>query len=880
MPALKRFNNHLRSMLWKVSVKEEVDLELDFHVEMRTRELIARGMSPDRARRAALARLGPVGELKRECRRIANGRDRQLRFLDWWCDLKGDLAFALRLMRRNPLLSAAVALTLALGIAANTIVFSVANAVLLRPLPWPEPDQLVRINELTPNGDRFSISDPNFLDFRAQNHSFTDIGAIAFPAPQITLFGGGEPENLTAISCTSSYLRVLGITPALGRTFLEEEGSPGGKARAVVISHGLWTRRFGSDRSVVGGNLNLNGETWTIVGVMPHGSDFPFDADMFVPYAPDPGGNRADHRLEAFGRLKRGVSLDQAREDLGAIAARLSVAYPRSNKDWGVTMRSVKDWIVGPGVRRVVLVLQVAVAMMLLLACANVSALLLARATARRREIAIRTALGAGRSRIVRQLLTEAALLSLAGMGVGLALTEWALPVLIALNPQALPRWEEVSIDSTVLVFTLLVSIGAGLAAGLAPALHISRGRPPDALRESGGGAASGVRHLRGALVAGELALAMTLLIGAALLATSLYKLQNTDPGFEATNVLLAPINLPQNKYPVAAAFYRELLERIRAIPGVRAAGASIVNPYQGFRPANEVGDPEAHEQSEFVPVQWRTVTPGYFRAMHVPLLRGRYFQASDGRRQPSAPVIISDELARRLWPGKDPIGNHVRWNNPRGPEMEVVGVVTGIRDIEIQTTPEPMIFLPHEMTGWPSMTLFIKSSVPPGSVSAAVRKEVWAVDSALPAPALMPLTASLRTATAGPRLNTRLLLLFAGIALIVAAMGVYGVISFEVTGRTHEIGVRTALGATAPSVVRLMLSRGFLLIAIGMVLGVFGAMSLSRFIGSLLYETSSTNWLTYCAAAAVFTSAGTLAAWLPARRAARVDPVIALREE
>ncbi len=305
-----------------------------------------------------------------------------------------------------------------------------------------------------------------------------------------------------------------------------------------------------------------------------------------------------------------------------------------------------------------------------------------------------------------------------------------------------------------------------------------------------------------------------------------------------------------------------------------------MVNPFQGFRPANEVGDPAAREQSQFVPVQWRTVTPGYFRAAGVRLLRGRYFQAADGREQSSAPIIVSDELARRLWPGEDPIGKRLRWNNPSGPELEVVGLVAGIRDIEIESRPEPMVFLPHEMTAWPSMTLFVKTAAAPESVAAAVRKAVWDVDAALPAPALMPLAASLQTATAGPRLNARLLLLFAAIALVVAAVGVYGVISFEVTSRTREIGVRTALGATTSSVVRLVLGRGFRLIVVGLVLGVAGALSLTRFLGSLLYETSPTNWQTYCAVAAVFTLVGTLAAWLPARRAARVDPVMALREE
>ena len=891
MTSWRPFHNHLRSLLWKMNITEEVECDLEFHLEMRKREFMEQGMREAEAQTAARERLGDVKRVKKECRRIARERDRRYGMREWCRGIIQDLSFALRQLRKAPSWTFLVILTFAAGIAANSVVFSVVNAVILRPYPWPEPERIIRVRQMTPQGDHFSTSGPNFIDFRDSNRSFASLGAIAFPQPQFTLLGGGEPENISALACTGSLFSVLGIAPELGRTFLPSEDAPGSQARVTILSHGIWLQRFGADPTIVGSSINLNGEQWTVVGVMPESFQFPIDAGIWVPHAVNPGASRGDRRLELFGRLEPGVSSEQALQDLRAIAARLSEEYPEANKGWSVDVVSFIDsMILRPPVRRITLVLQIAVGLMLLLACASVSNLLLSRATSRRHEIGIRASLGAGKGRILRQLLTEASLLALLGAVLGLVLTYWALPLLVALNPAALPRLDEVSVDRMVLLFTLLVSLAAGLLAGLAPALQISQANLVSTLREGRGSTRSGLQRLRDALVIGELALAVTLLIGAGLLVNSLRHLQTTDPGFRPDNVLLASIALPQNQYPEmspqVSTFYRELLERVRAIPGVVTAGASMVSPYSGLQPSNQVGREDALDEGEFLRLQWRAVTPDYFRALGVPLIRGRFFDATD--RPPAAPaggdsqfpVIVSDALAHRLWPGEDAIGKRLQWSSPGGSKFTVIGMVPGVRDVIFESEPEPMIFLPHDFVAWPAMTVFVKTAIDPASIAGAVRGAVWDVDPNLSVPELMPLDSLLTMATAGARLNTRLLGLFAAIALLVAAMGVYGVVSYAVTSRTREIGVRVALGARTSSVVKLVISRGLRLIVAGLILGLIGAVSLSGFLESLLYEVSPTHWMTYAIVALLFAVVGTFAACLPASRAARIDPVMALRQE
>ncbi len=888
MSKVSRFINHLRSPLWKVNVDEEVDTELDLHVEMRTRELMDKGMNAEEARARALARFGNVDGAKTECRRVATSRDRRMSAIEYFGELRQDLSFAIRQMRLAPGWTLLLVISLVIGIGANTVVFSVVNGVVLLPLPYPDVDQLVRVRELTPDGGGFSTSDPNFLDFRDRSRTVEYLAAMAFPPPQLTLLGEGEPLHLDALATTADFFNVLGISPLMGRTFLPGEDAPGNAARVLVLSHGLWQRSFGGDTEIAGRVLNVNGENWNVIGVMPANFNPPVGAEAWVPYAADPGLSRGDHRLEMFGRLRPGVSVDQAREDLEGVAARLSEEYPDSNEGWSASVMSFSDWIIGPQVQQTTLVLQLVVGLMLLLACANVSNLLIARATTRGREISIRTALGAGRMRILRQLLTESALLAMIGAALGLLLTLGALPLLTAWNPNALPRLDEVSLDRNVLIFALLVSIAAGLISGLAPAIHASRGNFGELLKGGRSSAHASVRRFRDVLVVGEIALAMTLLIGAGLLVNSFYRLGNTNPGFDPANVLLAPINLPASQYQEmdsqTARFYGEVLERVEAIPGVRYAGVNMVNPFSGFSPSNQVANLDATRREQFVRVQWRSVSVGYFRALGITIKRGRLFDESD-RATPDprlgrAPVIISERLAERIWPDGDPIGQTLQWGEPGGTNLEVVGVVTGVRDNSMEAEPEPMVFFNYEIVAWPQMTVFVKTEVAPGVLAPAVRQAIWEVDGNLPAPALVPLQDRVDQAMAGPRFNSRLLMLFAIMALLMASLGIYGVISYAVKRRRREIGIRMTLGAHSRGMISLVLRHAVILVAVGMAIGIPGAVGFSRFLGSLLYQTSPTHLGTYTTTAGILAVVALAAGSIPALRASKIDPCITLREE
>jgi predicted permease len=647
------------------------------------------------------------------------------------------------------------------------------------------------------------------------------------------------------------------------------------------LSHGLWERRFGKDPSVVGRTLDLDEESWTVIGIMPQGFDFPTDPDVWIPLAPNPASERGDHRLEAFGRLETGVTLEQAQADMSAVAAQLERQFPDTNRDRGIELLTFPEWIIGPEVKAVSLILISAVGLVLLLACANVSNLLIAKATARQREIGLRAALGAGRFRIMRQLLTESMLLSLLGAGAGLALAYWAVPVIQIWVPQVLPRINEVSVDANVLLFALLVSLATGIVSGMAPALQSTRSNLQEALKEGHQSSTAGPRRLRDSLVIGELALALILLIAAGLLFESFRQLQKVDPGFEPENVMAVEIALPENRYPEltprVAVFYREVLERIDAIPGVSSAGATMVNPFKGLRPSNRVGTETEQDPNEFVPTQFRVVTPGFFRTMGIPLLRGRVFDDAD-RSQKVA--MISETLAARLWPNENPIGKRIQWERPGGRMVSVVGVVGDIKDAALESEPPPLLYYSHDQLPWPGMTLVVKTVAGSPGVTAALREAIWAVDQGIPLPEIGPLEGNLAEVVAGPRFNMQLLGLFAALALAMASMGIYGVISYSVSRRRREIGVRVALGAQPKSMVILLLRHGLRLIIIGVSLGALGAFGLTRFLASLLYETPPTHPATFVATALILVTVGAMASTIPARRAAEVDPAEALRNE
>ena len=884
MSRMRRFRNHLLWPLSKVSVAEEIDTEFDFHIDMRIRELIEEGMTPEEARDKALARFGDIRKIKRECRRAANARDRRVRWLERFSEIRQDLTYAIRSMRRKPLWTLLVVLTLGIGIGANSVVFSVVDAVLLSPLPYPSPAQLVRIWERTPEGAQFSTSEPNYLDFRELNRTFASIGAVTFP-PSLTLLGDGEPEAVTGMACTASFFDVLGVAAQRGRTFSPDEDSPGSAARVVVLSHEFWQRRFGADPDIVGRPLDLNGENWHVIGVMPERFGFPFTAEAWIPFAPNPASDRHDHRIEMIGRLRPGVSIEQARKDLATAATELARVHPDSNAGWGVTMQSFRDWAIGPSVERATLVLQSTVGLMLLLACINVSCLLIARATARRHEIGVRSAIGASRARIIRQLLTESAILGMFGAVVGLLVVALALPLVRTLG--ALPRLEDVSLNREVLLVTLSISLAASILAGLVPAMQVSGGRILDSLRAETRGTFGGAPRLRDAMVVLQIAGTLVLLVAAGLLIGSFLRLQNVDAGFSPDHVLKTSFSLPQNRYPersrATLAFYRELLERIRAIPGVQSAGAGMVDPFSGFQPSNQVGRDSATEQRELLRINWRVVTPGYFRTLGIPLRSGRPFEDSDAepdRSQGTLPAIVNRRLAARLWPGESAVGRRIHWSSLDGPIMTVVGVVGDVRDAFLDSEPPPTLYLPEDLVGWPKMTIFIRTNLTAGALAPAVRSALAEVDANLPQPTLLPLSQNFRDATAGIRLNAQLLAVFALIAFVIASVGTYGVMAFSVARRTQEIGVRMALGARPSGVVYLMLKKGLWLVGTGVALGLVGTLAMTQYLGSLLYDTPPLDAGTILGVTVLLVSAGLLASYIPSRRAAAVDPALVLRPE
>jgi predicted permease len=890
MGHLSRFQRYLGSLLGKLGIADEVDQELAFHVEMRTRELIARGMEPEAARAAAIARFGNLAGVKRHCRKIAQGRDRRMSTYVWFEQLRQDLVFAARQLRRNPLLTTVVTLILAIAIAANTTVFSVGNTVLLAPLPFPQPEQLVRIHEATPEGKPFSVSAPNFIDLAEQSRPFAEIAAVYGLPLSYTMLDQGDPRRCSALAASGSLFEVLGIEPALGRSFSAEEDQPGSDYRVLVITHGLWQRQLGSNPDIIGETISLDGEGWTVIGVLPADFDFLGGPDIWVPVAADPASDRGDHRLEVFARLRPGVSLAQARADLDAVAAHLGAQYPESNQGWGFFIRSFSDWLIPERARQATLVLSVAVVLMLLLACANVSNLLIVRVTNRHQEIGTRVALGASHARVIRQLLTESMLLAVLGAGLGLLLSLWAVATIRAVAAQALPRLDELAIDSRVLLVTLAITLAVGLLSGLAPALQISGDRLAAVLKSARQGVTLGTRRLHDVLVVVELSLALMLLIGAGLLARSYVELNRINPGFNPEQVITAEVNLPPSRYSElgaeTAGLFREVIQGIETTPGVSAVGATMVNPFQGLRPANQVADETVRDRSKFVPCQFRIVTPGFFEAMGVPLLQGRSFNSSDrppaadAQTPPELVAVISASLAERVWPGSDPVGRRLRWETPEGMLVTVVGVVPEVRDVALAAEPLPTLYLNHEQAAWPAMTLIIKTAGEPTGIAGAVRRALWAVDKNLPGPVFGRLQDNLSDQKAGPRLNTQLLGIFAVLALLIAAMGVYGVIAYRVTRSHRDLGLRMALGAEGRDLVGLVLRQGLRLVALAVGMGILGALALTRFLASLLYGVSATNPATFVAVALLFLVVAAMACYLPARRVARLDPVIALRAE
>ena len=789
-----------------------------------------------------------------------------------------DLRYAARALRKSPGFTAVAALTLALGVGANTAIFSVVNAVMLRPLPFTGPDQLVRVWES--NVERgwptFAVSHPNFLDFRSQAGSFESLAAtnnIGF-----TWTTNGQSEIVQGMQVTATFLPALKITPVLGRNFLDEEDRPGGNTRVVLISDGFWRRALGANRNVIGQSISLNALPYTIIGVLPASFRWGTNTDMLAPLAPDPARNRADHRLAMIGRVKAGSSIDQARTELETIAARLGQQFPESNKGWSVVVNSFYDWLIPETTRRSLLVLLGAVALVLLIACVNVVNLLLARGSGRQRELSIRAAMGASRSRVVRQLLCESSLVAMLAAAGGIAITFAATRLLVALGPNSVPRLEELSIDGRVFAFAIAVALTTMVVFGLVPAIQAARQDPQDALRADGRNltAGAGRTRIRAALTIGEVALSVALLIGAGLLMRSFARLQQVDPGFAVSNLMTGRVNLSATNYPTAAtrrAFYERFLTDLRGRPGIEAAAIASGPPLSGDFTGGDVKHP-SQSNEEAGSAAWRLAGAGYFATLGIPV-RGREFTMQDVPEGPPV-AIISAALAAKYFPNEDPIGRPLVMRSFGETPHTIIGVAGDVKTFGLEDDAGFVFYgSATQYAGWNPMSLVWRS---PGASADTVRASLRSIDATVPLSAVSSMDTLFEQSMGPRRFNLYLLGAFATVSLALAAIGLFGVMAYLVSQRTREIGVRLALGATRGEVFRLILGRGMALAVVGAVAGVGAALWLTRVMETLLFSVSRTDPVTFIAVPLALIAVALLACYLPARRAMKVDPVVALR--
>ena len=802
-----------------------------------------------------------------------------------------EIRYGLRSLLKRPASTMVALVTLALGIGVNTAIFSAIDSVLLRPLPFKDPERLVSVWEqgLRMGITQNEVAPANFFDLRNQNQVFEAIGAYG---PQdLNLTGDGDPERLNGQLVSANVLSILGVEPALGRTFLANEDQPG-QEHVVILSDALWQRRFNRDPAIVNRNITLNGESFTVVGVMPRGFFFPErEIEMWIPWAmePEQASGRGDHYLRLVARLKPDTAIERANADVQSIAARLETEYPRTNEGLGLIVHSLHRDYVGD-LRLPILVLFGAVGLVLLIACANVANLLLAQATTRRKEIAIRIALGASRWSIVRQLLVESLLLAAGGGVVGIVGALWGVEALTKLLPESLSKLQGVSIDARVFLFTLGLSALTAVVFGGLPALLASRTKPGETLSDVARDAAGGMsgRLVRRVLVVSEVALAVVLLVGAGLLIRSFQRLRQVDKGFTTENLLTMKTVLAMPKYskPEARrAFYDEMLRRVKEVPGVESAGMITFLPLvvNGMNFTFSVEGRSAPGDMELPFAVYRTVSPDYFRAMGIPLQRGRFFEARDSADS-QAVVVINRRLAHQFWPNEDPTGKRLKVGPLDSPSkwLTVVGVVGDVRQTSLYD--EKMEFyVPYaqEPRGFMApRDLVLRTRGDTSSIAAAVRQAVWAVDKDQPVSNIRTMDQVFAAAIARERFQALLLGLFAALALVLACVGLYGVISYAVAQRTHEIGVRMALGAQSQDVLKLVLRQGMLLTLIGLVVGVAAGFAATRVLSDMLYGVTSKDPLTFVVAPVLLLLVAFLACYIPARRATRIDPLTALRYE
>jgi putative ABC transport system permease protein len=792
-----------------------------------------------------------------------------------------DLRYGIRMMAKRPGFTLVAALTLALGIGANTAIFSAVNAVLLKPLPFPESQQLVDLSETYPNGFG-SVSVPNFEDWKNQNTVFAGMSAYAFTS--FNLEGGDTPQRIPGINVSANYFDVLGVKPALGRAFLPGE-DVAGREHVVVIGDDLWHRNFAANPNIVNQTIPLNGQQYTVIGVMPPQLSALYrTVQMWSPLVfPEKDRiSRDDHKYLVIGRLKSDVTLAQAREQMNTIAQRLEAQYKNGR---GIRLLQIEElWV--SGVRSPLLMMMVAVGFVLLIACTNVANLLLARATVRRREIGIRVALGAGRGRLIQQFLAEGLLLSVIGAALGVALAWWSMGVLGKIAFPFLPRSQEIRIDSRVLLFTLAVSILTSIVFGLIPSLQAGKTDVQNTLKEGGNTTSDSMvgGWLRQLLVVIEVAAAVVLLIGAGLMIRSVLRIREVQPGLTPQNLLTAKLSLPRDKYKDAESairFHQQVLERVSNLPGVQSVGLISHLPIeeQGYN-GNITVEGKTYPPNQSPLVEYRVVNADYFQTAGIPLLRGRVFNKQEGDdKQPV--VVINEAMAKQIWPGEDPLGKRVGDETP----ATVIGVVGNVKNYGLLIEPVPEMYAPYTLKSfWPDMRwnlrLLVRSTIDSSSIAAAVRREVQAVDPGQPIYAVQTMNLVIENTVRDKSLNTTLLSVFAGVSLLLAVIGVYGVMSYTVAQHTREIGIRMALGAQPGSILKLILGRGLVLVSVGVVIGVLASFGLTRFIEHMLFGVTPTDPLTFVMIVFLLGLVALLACLIPAQRAMRVDPIVVLRSQ
>jgi putative ABC transport system permease protein len=807
-----------------------------------------------------------------------------------------DIRYGVRMLLKAPSISIVATIALALGIGANTAIFSVVNAVLLRPLAFPNSERLMNVWETdsTRGYVRGSASYPNFVDWRDQSHGFEHMAS--YHNNDFILTGRGESARLQGAVVNADLFPLLGASPVIGRGFLPGEDNPGDTGRVVVLSQQLFQQRFNSDPNVLNQSMVLDGKTYTIVGVMPAAFQFPVQNDpveLWTTVAVDREGEepitqqRGAHYMNVIARLKPGVSREQAQAEMTAISTRLEQQYPDKDLHKSTRLEPTLEALVGD-VRPALLILLGAVGFVLLIACANVANLLLARAMTRHKEMAIRSALGASRMRVIRQLLTESVILSLAGGALGLVLAVWWSDLLVALGKENIPRALQVGLDWRVLGFTLLVSVLTGVVFGLVPAIHSSKTELTESLKEGGRTGSEGARRnrIRGVLVVGELAIAVVLLVGAGLLIQSLWRLRNVSPGFDSQNLLTFVVGIPEVKYPTdkQEPFYRELVKRVESLPGVRSASSIIPLPLNGDsfvisfetegRPVEKGNQPSA---------DFFAIEEGYFKTLGVSMLKGREFTERDNKTAPPV-IIVNQAFAMKFFPGEDPIGKRIKpgisTNSDKPAMREIVGVVSDVRNRNLSSELKAGYFIPAAQMPFNQMTLIVRTGNDPHSLITAVQNEVHAMDQEVPVFSIKTMDEYISATVATPRFNATLLVIFAAVALVLTIVGLYGVMSYSVAQRTNEIGIRMALGAQTGDVLRLIVSQGFKLVLLGLGIGLVGAFALTRVIATLLFGVTTKDPLTFAGVAVLLALVALFACYIPARRATRLDPLHALRYE